>query len=135
MKLAAAASLADIGKFPRWFTTFGEEVVGKIVALGCVVTGAALAIYTGLVLTGTNRPLWGDSAGAERVYYAIPFDEQGASEDTSQSCVMIRESCVVIRRVDYLLSYRHPKRRVLARLDGPGILLPSPSPCTCKARR
>ena len=34
----------------------------KIVALGCILTGSALAGYTGLVLTGTNRPLWGDSA-------------------------------------------------------------------------
>ncbi len=31
-------------------------------ALGCVLTGTALAGYTGLVLTSTNRPLWGDTA-------------------------------------------------------------------------
>jgi formate-dependent nitrite reductase membrane component NrfD len=60
--LAAAATLADAGKVPRWFSRFGEGTLGKIVALGCVLTGAALAGYTGLVLTDTNRPLWGDSA-------------------------------------------------------------------------
>jgi protein NrfD len=51
--VAVAASLAGAGKFPRWFARFGEGVLGKI--------GAALAGYTGLVLTGTNRPLWGDT--------------------------------------------------------------------------
>jgi protein NrfD len=38
------------------------SVLGKIIALGCILTGSALAGYTGLVLTGTNRPLWGDTA-------------------------------------------------------------------------
>jgi formate-dependent nitrite reductase membrane component NrfD len=60
--LAVAAALADAARFPNGFARFGEGVLGKIVALGCVLTGAALAGYTGLVLTGTNRPLWGDSA-------------------------------------------------------------------------
>ena len=41
--LAAAASLANIGKFPRWFAKFGEGVLGKIVAIGCIVTGATAA--------------------------------------------------------------------------------------------
>ena len=72
--LAAAASLADIGKFPRWFAKFGEGVLGKIVAIGCIVTGAALATYTGLVLTGTNRPLWADS-----IWIALLFLLSGVS--------------------------------------------------------
>ena len=60
--LAALAALADTGRFPRGFSIFGEGVLGKIVALACVLFGSALAGYTGLVLSGTNRPLWGDSA-------------------------------------------------------------------------
>ena len=59
--LASAAALADMGKFPRWFAQFGEGTLGKIVALGSLVTGAALAGYTGLDLTMSNRPLWGDT--------------------------------------------------------------------------
>jgi protein NrfD len=77
--LAAAASLADIGKFPRWFTAFGEGVLGKIVALGCVVTGAALAGYTGLVLTDTNRPLWGDSAWITLLFLLSGISAGGAA--------------------------------------------------------
>jgi formate-dependent nitrite reductase membrane component NrfD len=60
--LAALASLADMGRFPRGFAVFSEGVLGKIVALGCMIFGSALAGYTGLVLSGTNRPLWGDTA-------------------------------------------------------------------------
>ncbi len=59
--LAAAASLADTGVLPRGLSVLGEGVLGKIIALGCVLTGSALAGYTGLVLTATNRPVWGDS--------------------------------------------------------------------------
>ena len=77
--LAAAASLADIGKFPRWFTTFSEGVLGKIVALGCILSGAALAAYTGLVLTGTNRPLWGDSAWITLLFLLSGISAGGAA--------------------------------------------------------
>jgi protein NrfD len=59
--LASAAALADAERFPRGFSALGEGVAGKIVALGCVITGSALAGYTGLVLTDTNRPVWGDT--------------------------------------------------------------------------
>lgn len=59
--LAAAASLAEAGVLPRGLTRLGEGALGKIIALGCVVTGSALAGYTGLVLTATNRPVWGDT--------------------------------------------------------------------------
>lgn len=59
--LAAAAALAEAGKLPRGLAALGEGAMGKLIALGCVVTGSALAGYTGLVLNGTNRPLWGDS--------------------------------------------------------------------------
>ncbi len=72
--LAAAASLADIGKFPRWFARFGEGALGKIVAIGCIVTGSALAGYTGLLLTATNRPLWADS-----IWIALLFLLSGVS--------------------------------------------------------
>jgi protein NrfD len=77
--LAAVASLADIGKFPRWFVTFGEGVLGKIVALGCILSGAALAAYTGLVLTGTNRPLWGDSAWITLLFLLSGISAGGAA--------------------------------------------------------
>ncbi|MCC7022030.1 MAG: polysulfide reductase NrfD [Thermomicrobiales bacterium] len=59
--LAAVGSLALAGVLPRGLTALGEGVLGKIVALGCVVFGSALAGYTGLILTSTNRPLWGDT--------------------------------------------------------------------------
>ena len=77
--LAAAASLADIGKFPRWFANFGEGMLGKIVALGCIITGSALAAYTGLVLTGTNRPLWGDSAWITLLFLLSGISAGGAA--------------------------------------------------------
>ena len=77
--LAAAASLADIGKFPRWFSRFGEGVLGKIVALGCIVTGSALAGYTGLVLTATNRPVWGDSAWITLLFLLSGVSAGGAA--------------------------------------------------------
>jgi formate-dependent nitrite reductase membrane component NrfD len=77
--LAAAASLADIGKFPRWFARFGEGVLGKIVALGCIITGSALAGYTGLVLTGTNRPVWGDSAWITLLFLLSGVSAGGAA--------------------------------------------------------
>lgn len=60
--LAALAALADWRVLPRAFGRLGEGTIGKLLALGCVLTGTALAGYTGLVLTSTNRPLWGDTA-------------------------------------------------------------------------
>lgn len=60
--LAALAALADWRVLPRAFARLGEGIIGKLLALGCVLFGTALAGYTGLVLTTTNRPLWGDTA-------------------------------------------------------------------------
>lgn len=60
--LSALAALADWRVLPRAFSRLGEGGIGKLLALGCVLTGTALAGYTGLVLTTTNRPLWGDTA-------------------------------------------------------------------------
>jgi protein NrfD len=77
--LAAAASLADIGRFPRWFANFGEGVLGKIIALGCILTGAALAAYTGLLLTNTNRPLWGDTAWITLLFLLSGISVGGAA--------------------------------------------------------
>lgn len=77
--LASAAALADAGRFPRWFARFGEGVLGKIVALGNVITGAALAAYTGLVLTGTNRPLWGDSVWITLLFLLSGISAGGAA--------------------------------------------------------
>jgi formate-dependent nitrite reductase membrane component NrfD len=77
--LAAATSLADIGKFPRGFARFGEGVLGKIVALGCIITGSALAGYTGLVLSGTNRPLWGDTIWITLLFLLSGISAGGAA--------------------------------------------------------
>jgi formate-dependent nitrite reductase membrane component NrfD len=60
--LSALAALADWRVLPRAFARLGEGIIGKVLALGCVLTGTALAGYTGLVLTTSNRPLWGDTA-------------------------------------------------------------------------
>lgn len=72
--LAAAASLADAGVLPRGLAVLGEGVLGKIIALGCIITGSALAGYTGLVLTVTNRPLWADT-----IWIALLFLLSGIS--------------------------------------------------------
>lgn len=56
------AALADWGLLPRALSRLGEGIIGKLLALGCILTGTALAGYTGLVLTVTNRPLWADSS-------------------------------------------------------------------------
>jgi protein NrfD len=77
--LACVAALADDGKLPRGLSRLGEGVPGKIVALGCVVTGAALAGYTGLVLSGTNRPLWGDSAWITLLFLLSGISAGGAA--------------------------------------------------------
>jgi protein NrfD len=77
--LAAAAALAGMGKFPRWFAKFGEGILGKIIALGCILTGSALAGYTGLVLTGTNRPVWGDSAWITLLFLFSGISAGGAA--------------------------------------------------------
>jgi len=55
------------------------SVLGKIIALGCVLTGAALAGYTGLVLTGTNRPLWGDTAWITLLFLLSGISAGGAA--------------------------------------------------------
>jgi protein NrfD len=58
---------------------FSTSVFGKIVALGCILTGSALAGYTGLVLTGTNRPLWGDSAWITLLFLLSGISAGGAA--------------------------------------------------------
>src|SRR3954471_3115226 len=51
----------------------------KIIALGCIVTGSALAGYTGLVLSGSNRPLWGDSAWITLLFLLSGISAGGAA--------------------------------------------------------
>lgn len=79
--LAAAASLADAGnlRLPRGLAVLGEGVLGKIIALGCVLTGSALAGYTGLVLTGANRPVWGDTAWITLLFLLSGISAGGAA--------------------------------------------------------
>ena len=69
--LASAAALADTGRFPRGFAGFGEGILGKIIALGCVLLGSALAGYTGLVLTDTNRPLGATPSGSPSSFSSL----------------------------------------------------------------
>jgi protein NrfD len=77
--LAAAGALAAAGRLPRGLAALGEGVLGKIIALGCVITGSALAGYTGLVLTGTNRPLWGDSLWISLLFLLSGISAGGAA--------------------------------------------------------
>jgi protein NrfD len=51
----------------------------KIIALGCILTGSALAGYTGLVLSGSNRPLWGDSAWITLLFLLSGISAGGAA--------------------------------------------------------
>jgi formate-dependent nitrite reductase membrane component NrfD len=95
--LAAAASLADMrrgGEQARSrdeavssstpasgndYDDFSTSLFRKIVALGCILTGSALAGYTGLVLTGSNRPLWGDSAWITLLFLLSGISAGGAA--------------------------------------------------------
>ena len=56
-----------------------DSFFGKIIALGCIITGSALAGYTGLVLTGSNRPLWGDSAWITLLFLLSGISAGGAA--------------------------------------------------------
>jgi protein NrfD len=58
---------------------FSTSIFGKIVALGCILTGSALAGYTGLVLSGSNRPLWGDSAWITLLFLLSGISAGGAA--------------------------------------------------------
>ena len=77
--LASAGALAEAGKLPRGLAGLGEGVLGKIIALGCVITGSALAGYTGLVLTGTNRPVWGDTVWITLLFLLSGISAGGAA--------------------------------------------------------
>jgi protein NrfD len=77
--LATAAALADTGRLPRGLAVLGEGVLGKIIALGCVILGSALAGYTGLVLTGTNRPLWSDTIWITLLFLLSGISAGGAA--------------------------------------------------------
>src|SRR5215211_2465892 len=55
------------------------SVFRKIIALGCILTGSALAGYTGLVLTGTNRPLWGDTVWITLLFLLSGISAGGAA--------------------------------------------------------
>jgi formate-dependent nitrite reductase membrane component NrfD len=83
--LAAAASLADMRRGDEQARSREEAVSSstsifrKIVALGCILTGSALAGYTGLVLTGSNRPLWGDSAWITLLFLLSGISAGGAA--------------------------------------------------------
>jgi protein NrfD len=77
--LAVAASLADDGVLPHGLAKLGEGVLGKIIALGCVLTGSSLAGYTGLVLTGSNRPVWGDTVWLTLLFLLSGISAGGAA--------------------------------------------------------
>jgi protein NrfD len=73
---AVSSSPAASGNDPQDTST---SIFAKIVALGCVLTGASLAAYTGLVLTGSNRPLWGDSAWITLLFLLSGISAGGAA--------------------------------------------------------
>lgn len=77
--LATLASLAETGRLPRRLAVLGEGVQGKIIALGCVLLGSALAGYTGLVLTDTNRPLWSDTIWITLLFLLSGISAGGAA--------------------------------------------------------
>ena len=77
--LASVGALAEAGRLPRSWSAFGEGTLGKIIALGCVITGSALAGYTGLVLTGTNRPLWSDTVWITLLFLLSGISAGGAA--------------------------------------------------------
>lgn len=77
--LASAAALADVGILPRPISALGEGATGKIIALGCVILGAAVAGYTGLVLTDTNRPLWSDTVWITLLFLLSGISAGGAA--------------------------------------------------------
>ena len=83
--LAVIVSLADtrseVGsrKSASGDGSLTDSIFHKIIALGCILTGSALAGYTGLVLTGTNRPLWGDSAWITLLFLLSGISAGGAA--------------------------------------------------------
>jgi formate-dependent nitrite reductase membrane component NrfD len=77
--LASAAALADVGILPRPISALGEGAAGKIIALGCVILGASVAGYTGLVLTDTNRPLWSDTVWITLLFLLSGISAGGAA--------------------------------------------------------
>ena len=48
--------------------------------MGCILTGSALAGYTGLVLTDTNRPLWGDTVWITLLFLLSGISAGGAAK-------------------------------------------------------
>jgi protein NrfD len=72
---------SDVGSTERLTTDDFRltSVWDKIVALGCVLTGSALAGYTGLVLTDTNRPLWGDTVWITLLFLLSGISAGGAA--------------------------------------------------------
>jgi protein NrfD len=56
-----------------------DSIFHKIIALGCIITGSALAGYTGLVLSGSNRPLWGDTAWITLLFLLSGISAGGAA--------------------------------------------------------
>jgi protein NrfD len=61
--LSTLRVLAEDGR-PRWraFRFLADPPVAPIVAIGGIISGLALAGYTGVLLAVTNRPIWADSS-------------------------------------------------------------------------
>ncbi len=59
--LAAAGALAERGVLPAALRALGQGTLGRIVAALTGLGGLAVAGYTGVLLSATNRPLWSDT--------------------------------------------------------------------------
>lgn len=60
--LAFIGALAEMGKLPKSLTALREGGLGKVISICSGVLGIFLCGYTGLLLSATNRPLWGDTS-------------------------------------------------------------------------
>ncbi len=59
--LSTLGALAKAGWLPRALAVLGEGPLGNVISALTGIGGLFLAGYTGSILTGSNRPLWGDT--------------------------------------------------------------------------
>ena len=77
--LAAAASLPNSGSSRAGSRTSARATWARSSPSAASSPASALAGYTGLVLTGTNRPLWGDTAWITLLFLLSGISAGGAA--------------------------------------------------------
>jgi protein NrfD len=60
--LAFIGVLAETGILPKSLKALREGTLGRIVSVCSGILGISLCGYTGLLLSATNRPIWGDTS-------------------------------------------------------------------------